>query len=87
MAVRERSESRKVLTNGATIVSIARSVSGIGYNINADNKYGVLGSDNIVVQSGWGIDSRAMQTRLNGLLPGEYPDVPEGGAIWVFAVK
>ena len=41
----------------------------------------------VAVQSGWGIDSRAMQTRLNGLLPGEYPDVPEGGAIWVFAVK
>ena len=45
------------------------------------------GRQYVAVQSGWGIDSRAMQTRLNGLLPGEYPDVPEGGAIWVFAVK
>ena len=45
------------------------------------------GRQYVAVQSGGGIDSRAMQTRLNGLLPGEYPDVPEGGAIWVFAVK
>ena len=36
---------------------------------------------------GWGIDSRAMQGRLNRLVPGEYPEVPEGGAIWVFAIK
>jgi hypothetical protein len=28
-----------------------------------------------------------MQARLNTLFPGEYPEVPEGGAIWVFAVK
>jgi hypothetical protein len=39
------------------------------------------------VQSGWGIDARSMQARLNRLLPGEYPEVPEGGAIWVFGVK
>ena len=45
------------------------------------------GRQYVAVQSGWGIDSRAMQARLNGLLPGEYPEVPEGGAIWVFAVK
>jgi hypothetical protein len=28
-----------------------------------------------------------MQARLNRLFPGEYPEVPEGGAIWVFAAK
>ena len=47
----------------------------------------IEGRQYVAVQSGWGIDSRAMQARLNGLLPGEYPEVPEGGAIWVFAVK
>lgn len=41
----------------------------------------------IAVMSGWGIDSRAMQGRLNAASPGDYPEVPEGGAIWVFAVK
>ncbi len=41
----------------------------------------------IAVQAGWGVDSRAMQSRLNSLKPGSYPEVPEGGAIWVFAVK
>ena len=41
----------------------------------------------VAVQAGWGVDSRAMQSRLNSLQPGNYPEVPEGGAIWVFAVK
>ena len=26
-------------------------------------------------------------TQLNTALPGRFPEVPEGGAIWVFAVK
>jgi alcohol dehydrogenase (cytochrome c) len=45
------------------------------------------GKQYIAVQSGWGIDSRAMQARLNTLSPGKFPEVPEGGAVWVFAVK
>jgi alcohol dehydrogenase (cytochrome c) len=45
------------------------------------------GKQYVAVQSGWGIDSRSMQGRLNGLRPGEFPEVPEGGAVWVFAVK
>ena len=28
-----------------------------------------------------------MQARLNLLFPGKYPDVPQGGTVWVFAVK
>jgi alcohol dehydrogenase (cytochrome c) len=47
----------------------------------------VDGRQYIAVQSGWGIDARTMQGRLNRIAPGDYPDVPEGGAIWVFAVK
>jgi alcohol dehydrogenase (cytochrome c) len=45
------------------------------------------GKQYIAVESGWGGDSRGMQGRLNGLFPGEYPEVPEGGAVWVFAVE
>jgi alcohol dehydrogenase (cytochrome c) len=45
------------------------------------------GRQYIAVQSGWGIDSRSMQARLNGLFPGQYPEVPEGGTVWVFAIK
>ena len=45
------------------------------------------GRQYVAVQSGWGIDSRGMQTRLNALRPGDFPEVPEGGAIWVFAIK
>ena len=41
----------------------------------------------IAVQSGWGIDARAMQARLDRITPGRFPEVPEGGTVWVFAVK
>jgi alcohol dehydrogenase (cytochrome c) len=44
------------------------------------------GKQYIAVQSGWGVDSRSMQARLNTLTMGNYPEVPEGGAIWVFAL-
>lgn len=49
--------------------------------------FSVNGKQYVAVQSGWGIDSRAMEGRLNTIFPGKYPEVPEGGAIWVFAVK
>ena len=39
------------------------------------------------MQSGWGVDAARMQSRLNLVLPGQYPEVPQGGAIWVFAVE
>jgi alcohol dehydrogenase (cytochrome c) len=47
----------------------------------------VDGKQYVAVQSGWGIDARGMQARLNRLSPGTYPEVPEGGTVWVFAVK
>ena len=46
----------------------------------------VDGKQYVAIQSGWGIDSRAMQNRLNMARPGKFPEVPEGGAIWVFAL-
>ncbi len=47
----------------------------------------VDGKQYIAVESGWGGDSRGMQATLNRLFPGEYPEVPEGGAVWVFALE
>jgi alcohol dehydrogenase (cytochrome c) len=47
----------------------------------------IEGRQYVAVQSGWGIDSRSMQGRLNGIFPGKYPEVPEGGTVWVFAIK
>ncbi|HEU4688420.1 MAG TPA: PQQ-dependent dehydrogenase, methanol/ethanol family, partial [Vicinamibacterales bacterium] len=44
------------------------------------------GRQYVAVQSGWGIDARGMQNRLNAIRPGEFPEVPEGGAVWVFAL-
>jgi len=47
----------------------------------------VDGKQYIAVLTGWGGDSRGMQANLNRVFPGEYPEVPEGGAVWVFAVE
>ena len=45
------------------------------------------GKQYIAVHSGWGGDSRGMQGNLNRAFPGEYPEVPEGGTVWVFALE
>ena len=47
----------------------------------------VGGKQYIAVVSGWGQDARSMQSRINAASPGNFPEVPEGGVIWVFAVK
>ncbi len=49
--------------------------------------FSIDGKQYIAVLSGWGGDSRGMQNQLNGLFPGEYPEVPEGGNVWVFAIE
>jgi len=49
--------------------------------------YSVDGKQYIAVQSGWGVDAARMQLRLNLLRPGQYPEVPQGGSIWVFAIE
>jgi alcohol dehydrogenase (cytochrome c) len=49
--------------------------------------YTVDGRQYIAVLSGWGVDSASVQSRLNSVFPGQYPEVPQGGAVWVFAVK
>ena len=51
------------------------------------SSFEVEGKQYIAVHAGWGGDSRSMQALLNRLFPGEYPEVPEGGAVWVFAVE
>jgi len=46
----------------------------------------VDGKQYIAVLTGWGGDSRGVQANLNRVFPGQYPEVPEGGAVWVFAL-
>jgi alcohol dehydrogenase (cytochrome c) len=55
--------------------------------IGQPSTFEIDGRQYVAVQSGWGIDARGMQTRLNTARPGDFPEVPEGGVIWVFAVK
>jgi len=45
------------------------------------------GKQYIAIHSGWGGDTRAVQANFQRIFPGEYPEVPEGGAVWVFAVE
>ena len=49
--------------------------------------FSIDGRQYVAVLSGWGQDARLMQTRIDAVSPGNYPEVPEGGVIWVFAVK
>jgi alcohol dehydrogenase (cytochrome c) len=54
--------------------------------IGQPSTFAIDGRQYVAVQSGWGIDARGMQGRLNAIKPGEFPEVPEGGAVWVFAL-
>lgn len=53
---------------------------------NQPSMFTIDGKQNVAVMSGWGGDAPGVQARLNGLRPGEFPEVPDGGAIWVFAL-
>lgn len=47
--------------------------------------YEIDGVQYVAVQSGWGVDAERMQGLLKDMLPaGRVPDVPQGGAVWVF---
>jgi alcohol dehydrogenase (cytochrome c) len=47
----------------------------------------VDGKQYIAIESGWGGDARGDQNTLNRVFPGEFPEVPEGGVVWVFAIQ
>jgi alcohol dehydrogenase (cytochrome c) len=49
--------------------------------------YEVDGTEYIAVQSGWGVDAQRIQDALAGDNVGVESNVPQGGVIWVFAVK
>ena len=41
------------------------------------------GKQYIAILSGYGGDVRGMESSLNRIFPGDYPEVPEGGSVWV----
>ncbi|MCG7360236.1 methanol/ethanol family PQQ-dependent dehydrogenase [Roseomonas sp. ACRSG] len=48
----------------------------------------VDGTQYIAVQSGWGVDAQRMQEKLFEIDPVRFRrDVPQGGVVWVFALK
>jgi alcohol dehydrogenase (cytochrome c) len=49
--------------------------------------YEVDGVQYIAVQSGWGVDGQRIQDSLAKIDPSVKPDVPQGGVVWVFALK
>jgi alcohol dehydrogenase (cytochrome c) len=50
------------------------------------SSYAVDGVQYVAVQSGWGVDAQKMQTRLDTFF-GTTTIVPQGGVLWVFAVR
>jgi alcohol dehydrogenase (cytochrome c) len=50
------------------------------------SSYMVDGVQYIAVQSGWGVDAQKMVARLNTTLKKDV-QVPQGGVVWVFAVR
>ena len=46
----------------------------------------VDGVQYVAVQSGWGVDAQRMHGRLD-TPTGTKTDVPQGGVVWVFAVR
>ena len=70
-------------TNGAVLWEYPTNSGIIGQPIS----FMADGKQYVAVQSGWGIDSRTMQSALGRIMPGTFPQVPEGGVVWVFAVK
>ena len=69
-------------SNGKTLWEFrtGSGVNGVPVSFQLDGK------QYIAVQSGWGVDAARMQARLNLERPWEFPDVPQGGSVWVFAV-
>ena len=54
----------------------------------APSSFEVDGVQYVAVQSGWGVDAERMQGLLKDMLPaGRVPNVPQGGVVWVFALK
>ena len=52
------------------------------------SSFSVDGKQYIAVQSGWGVDAERMHGLLKDMLPeGRTYPVPQGGAIWVFALQ
>ena len=47
----------------------------------------VDGVQYIAVQSGWGVDGQRIQDSLAKLNIGVQPYVPQGGVVWVFALR
>ena len=49
--------------------------------------YEVDGTEYIAIQSGWGVDAQRIQDGLSTTSWKLDPNVPQGGVVWVFAVK
>jgi alcohol dehydrogenase (cytochrome c) len=60
-----------------------RTNSGV---IGVPSTFAVDGVQYVAVQSGWGVDAAAMTGRISGQT-GAQGYVPQGGVIWVFALR
>ena len=60
-----------------------RTNSGV---IGVPSSYAIDGVQYVAVQSGWGVDAQGMQRAVNARFESE-KQVPQGGVIWVFALR
>jgi len=51
------------------------------------SSFAIDGKQYLAVLTGWGGDARGMASQVGRFFPGEVPAVPEGGAVWVFALE
>jgi alcohol dehydrogenase (cytochrome c) len=56
--------------------------------VGVPSSFSVDGTQYIAVQAGWGVDAERMLNGLAGLLPERFKSqAPQGGVVWVFALK
>jgi len=72
--------------DAATGKTLSQFRTGSGV-VGVPSSFAIDGKQYIAVQSGWGVDAARTQARINLVRPHQYPDVPQGGAIWVCALE
>jgi hypothetical protein len=58
-------------------IGLPSGVNGVPMSFQVDGK------QYVAVQSAWAADAARLQLRLNLVRRGQYPEVPQGGSIWV----
>ena len=82
-----------LVVHNETATGVTSDIAAVRKAIDAANHPALLYVDGVSSiaslpfdMDGWGVDAARMQARLNLVRTWEFPDVPQGGSIWVFAL-